>query len=161
METMTYRRSLRWIVLLSCAIFVAGCSRNSKTVAAQWSELHLAARDGRTARVEELIASGSDVNSLEPNYGVTPLHLAAGQNREETVRALLRRGANPNIRDTRFGATPLHGASHRGFYGVAKALLDAGADPNIRDSGGMTPLDRAREAKLSGLETLLEEAMGN
>ncbi|MHC4101750.1 MAG: ankyrin repeat domain-containing protein, partial [Planctomycetota bacterium] len=78
--------------------------------------LHLAALDGDTARVLELLESGADVDapieSLEnrsAEWGGTPLHVAAAAGQAETARLLLDRGADVNRANER-GATPLHKA---------------------------------------------------
>src|SRR6266581_8006491 len=59
-----------------------------------------AARKGKTAQVETLLAHGADVEMRDKN-GRTPLMLAAQYGRTATVKLLLAKGARPDARDAR------------------------------------------------------------
>ena len=59
-----------------------------------------AARKGKTAEVEALLAKGADLEMRDKN-GRTPLMLAAQYGRTATVKLLLAKGARPDARDAR------------------------------------------------------------
>ena len=105
------------------------------------SPLQLAAYNGRTNEVEQLLAKGADPNALDKEYGWTPLHAAAAGGHLPVVRLLLARGAKVNALDKR-GATPLECAA-RGHTAVVRLLLDHGADPNLAGHPCCRPLRTA------------------
>jgi Ankyrin repeats (3 copies) len=59
-----------------------------------------AAKKGKTAEVETLLAKGADLEMHDKN-GRTPLMLAAQYGRTATVKLLLAKGARPDARDAR------------------------------------------------------------
>jgi len=69
-----------------------------------WTALHAAASDGRTAIAKVLLEHGADVNRQSDN-GNTPLHLAALWEHYETAKLLLASGADVTIRNEN-GETP-------------------------------------------------------
>jgi ankyrin repeat protein len=87
-----------------------------------------AARIGDAQTVEQLLASGADVNAPD-DQGMTPLWVAAGNDRADIVRLLIERGADVNASGKR-GRTPLHVAFHYGYAGIARLLIEKGADMN-------------------------------
>ncbi len=87
-----------------------------------------AARIGDAQTVEQLLASGADVNAPD-DQGMTPLWVAAGNGRADIVRLLIERGADVNASGKR-GRTPLHVAFHYGYAGIARLLIEKGADMN-------------------------------
>ncbi|KAG2500585.1 hypothetical protein HYH03_001353 [Edaphochlamys debaryana] len=92
--------------------------------------LLLAARDGRTALVEALLAPGAELEAAHPN-DARPLHMAAHEGHAGVIRALLEAGAQKDAvrRVYMAGAMqPLHLAIRRNHLMAAKALLEAGAD---------------------------------
>jgi len=100
--------------------------------AARYPALAVAARLGRLALVDRLLAAGAD-----PDVGdialdeASPLHQAARGGHADVARRLLAAGANPDKRNAR-GFTALHLAALYGRPAVAVVLLDAGTDPAIR-----------------------------
>ena len=109
--------------------------------------LLLAARDGRVASVEALIAAKADVNAADPN-GMTPLLLALTNNQLDVARLLVDKGADVKAADW-YGRTPLwaaveirnldmrSGATENGVdrdaaLRVIEAILARGVDVNAR-----------------------------
>ena len=120
--------------------------------------LMAAARRGRKAAVDFLIAHGANVNatSIGPN-GATPLTRASGApgDRADIVAVLLSHGARVNDPDAS-GANALWWAVSRGSLRTVRMLLDHGAD--LRHGGGrdaMTPLHVAVTAGNEDLTDLL------
>ncbi len=87
----------------------------------------VAAINGQTEVVEELLNRGMDVNLHPPGsdfagIGGTALHWAARNNRRATVDLLLERGADPNVRDDVFELTPAGWAAWFGHDDLMQAL---------------------------------------
>jgi ankyrin repeat protein len=97
-----------------------------------------AAKSGRTAAIERLVALGADVDA-DPYRG-TPLTWAAVNGHADAVGRLLFLGADPNRRGTfggpdhGEGVTALQLAAQAGRVETARALVAAGADPSLRDT---------------------------
>eukprot|EP00976_Prorocentrum_cordatum_P101747 1192772-Prorocentrum_minimum.AAC.2 len=109
----------------------------------------------RTPVIEELLASGADVDLYTTHpYGQTPL-LGAIRNRccLGLVRALLAAGAEVNRARKSDGATPLFVAAQVGFSEAVEALLDHGADVNQRTN---MSTNGAPYADMSPLSALVE-----
>ena len=106
--------------------------------------LHDAAADGDVERVQQLIAAGEDVNTVDED-GDTPLHNATLRGHLAVVQTLCDAGVNVNIKDGMVGATALHWAVGRGYLEVVKTLLAAQANLEARDLLGETPLFWAAE----------------
>ena len=105
----------------------------------------MAALNGHTACVEQLIAAGADPNKAHSTKGVTPLWMAAMNGDEAVVARLLAPGAgtDPNQARTDDGATPLYIAAQKGREAVVAQLLalGVGTDPNqAKTDSGATPL---------------------
>ena len=81
-----------------------GADVNGSAPGTNWTALHAAASDNRTAIARVLLEHGADVNRQSSN-GNTPLHLAAKWNRIETAKLLLASGADVTIRNEN-GETP-------------------------------------------------------
>ncbi|MGN0821871.1 MAG: ankyrin repeat domain-containing protein [Akkermansia sp.] len=117
------------------------------------TSLQKAAENGQTRRVEQIIARGADVNSLDAE-GRTALDRAAANDRVEIVQSLLNHGANPN-QANRDGMAPLHLAAREGRSASASALLARGAEVNGLDSDGRTPLMYAAYNGFTGVARVL------
>jgi ankyrin repeat protein len=107
-----------------------------------------AARDGRTAEAEQLLAAGADIELADAN-GIRPLLMALLNNQLGVVDLLLKHGADVNADDF-WGRTPLFAAveyrnrdlRHRdlvdapvdraALLDVIKVLIDRGANVNAR-----------------------------
>lgn len=107
------------------------------------TDLHWAARDGRTSAVKKLLAKGADVNCRSKS-GYTPLRDAALHGHKKTVEVLIANGADVNARDYPNKTTALHLAAFAGRVEIVKVLLEAGADANAKNRRGATPVDLAR-----------------
>ena len=88
--------------------------------------LRRAAGAGDLARVTELLAAGTDVNSANA-YGGTALAFACDHGHAAVVDLLLARGADVNVADTYYHATPLAWAVERGHADIVRSLLAKGA----------------------------------
>lgn len=110
-------------------------SRNVKL-----NELSRAIFEHNLAKVQELIASGVNVNNSSTS--MLPLEQAAAYDNTEIVEALLAAGANVNARGGG-RTTALHTAANFGTVEVVRILIAAGADVNARDNLGGTPLYNA------------------
>lgn len=109
-----------------------------------------AAYEGKTEKVQELIAAGADVN--QPDYKKsTALYLAALSGHSEIVRMLLAAGATLNDIN-KFGGFPLAAAASFGYVDIVKMLLAAGADVNLKNQAGETALFKAVESWKKGPE---------
>jgi hypothetical protein len=106
------------------------------------ASLHHAAKIGNLNTVIQILNSGVNVNSRDPN-GLTPLHTASYYRQLPVVRLLLNRGANINARNEN-GQTPLHSAMYEGHLPTVQLLLNRGANIKARTSIGNTPLHIAR-----------------
>jgi ankyrin repeat protein len=110
-----------------------------------------AARDGRLAAAERLVAAGADIELAEVN-GIRPLLMAVLNNKLDVARLLVSKGANVNADDF-WGRTPLwaaveyrnldmnnveqddpkdNGVDRAPILVFIKELIDAGANVNAR-----------------------------
>lgn len=100
-------------------------------------ELLTAAKDGKTARVEELIVHGAPFSA--DWVGTTPLHHCAYYNHIALTEVLLLSGIAQDARN-KVDRTPLHTACQMGNMEIVRMLLAFNADVNNRDMLKMTPL---------------------
>lgn len=100
--------------------------------------LAVAAANGRTDIVAELLTAGSPVNALDAN-GVTPVYLAATNGHEATVDLLLAHGADPNAAGPG-SLPPLWAAVYHGFAGIVARLVRAGAAVDFEYRGKVMPV---------------------
>ncbi len=102
-------------------------------------EILQAAMLGDTAKMRELLADGTDVDT-KGACDRTPLHQAAHHGHTELVELLLEHDANVDVQDS-FGYTPLRRAADSGHIRIAEQLLEHRADVNTTDYGSLhTPL---------------------
>lgn len=92
--------------------------------------------------VQNVIASGGDVNVAIGPKDETALQLAAKSDCPQLVEALLEAGASPDSSSSG-GVTALHMAVDNGTVAVSKLLIESGADVNAEDETGNTPLHYA------------------
>jgi ankyrin repeat protein len=113
--------------------------------------LHLAARGGHTAMVQQLLAAGAPIearqqridNSTDRTQG-TPLHWAAIEGHIGPMIALLDAHAEIDARN-RWYRTPLHCAARFGHLPAVQLLAKRGADKEARRDTNETPLHFAIE----------------
>jgi ankyrin repeat protein len=109
------------------------------------------------------LASGGDVNAIDPRSELPLLHLACEHMNFDAIRALAGAGADVNGKDAA-GQAALHVAVDIDIDSVIQAngstmtfettrlLLSLGADPTISDSQGKTPRDWAENFGPNALE---------
>jgi ankyrin repeat protein len=125
--------------------------------------LHLAARpqakvsDETCAEiVEKLIAKGADVNSKNPQQGLTPLHIAARRGRCKAAELLVAGGANVNAMDN-IGHTPLFYAKEKFTPGekdtkVIELLQKHGAAESLYDAAATGDLNQVMQLISDGAD---------
>lgn len=107
------------------------------------TDLHYAAAEGRSEKVDELIAERADA-ALADGHGMTPLHFAGQENHPEIAESLLDAGAPVDAQD-QHGNTPLWKAVFgcAGDGDLIALLRAAGADPRRANHHGTSPLQLA------------------
>ena len=105
------------------------------------SLLCLAAREGYSSIVEELLRVGADVNAVSAGYG-TALQAASCNGHDLIVEILLKAGALVNLIGGEYG-TALQAASFFSQDSTIKLLLGAGADVNLIGGKYRTALQAA------------------
>jgi hypothetical protein len=113
--------------------------------------LHIAAAAYRASMIQELLASGADVNARN-RRGAEPLHYAADgipgastwnpEAQRGAIQALLQAGADPNALDKN-GVAPLHRAVRTRCSAAVEALIEGGADTSLPNKRGSTARDLA------------------
>ena len=139
-----FKNKFPYLLLLLC--LGTGCSSlglNNEDAKHYFSDpkvqqLVQAAQSGDESTINELVASGVDVNA-QGTGNTTPLIWAMKAHNYRGVEALLANGANPNQR-YEHGYTPLWFAAGGNDLTLLEMLLKKGGDPNIWVDRGMTPL---------------------
>ena len=140
------------ICLLSVILLIALCGCGDPAI-------HVAAYDGKTQDLKNLIAKGENVNLRNADKR-TPLHYAAQEGHIDIVRLLIENGAEVNAKDTG-GWTPLHLSCHTDRIESTRILIEKGADVNIRSSNYWTPLHSACAESNTKFAKLLIEKGAN
>lgn len=122
-----FRKSLIISVVLISSIFPQ-----------QFHQLADAVIQKDTAKTEQLLKSGVDINTQHPTTGTTVLMIASSYYYyDDLVKYLISKGANVNLKDNE-GKTALLWASNNSLPN-AKILVNYGAKVNEAADDGMTP----------------------
>lgn len=103
--------------------------------------LHAAAREGRTAMMELMLAYGADIERPDGD-GRTPLHTAAAEGQKEFALFLIGRGAKIDAVDN-LQRQPLASAAREGHRDCVEIFLDKGAEVSAKDRDGATAFHHA------------------
>ncbi|TRY77962.1 hypothetical protein TCAL_08622 [Tigriopus californicus] len=124
------------------------------------SVLHIAAQNGRTDIIDDLVLNDADVNKGN-NHKNTALHLAAQNGWTEIAEKLLKhRRIKVNFADFH-GNTALHLAAQNGQLGVTRHLIEAEADLDRKNTHRHVPLHLAAQNGHFELSQLLAAAGAN
>jgi uncharacterized protein len=116
------------LALLAQAIASAQVAPTSTEVT-RYAGLHAAAHQGDVARIEQLAAAKTDLNSRD-GYGRTPLHVATFARQRDAIRALVKAGARLDILENdRYDAVTI--ASVADDEGTLRVLLQLGASAKL------------------------------
>ena len=96
----------------------------------QQTALHIAAYDGHTAIVQDLLNARAQTEVYDSTYKSTPLHHAAIQGHSHIVQLLLNARANTKAVN-QFGETALQLAVKHDHFDVARRLVIAGAEVTV------------------------------
>jgi uncharacterized protein len=138
-----------WVIGIGLFVWLRPTFKHGK-------ELLRAVESGQTARVQELLRQGANLQ-VRDREGNTALAIAAYYDRAEIAEALLARGADPNVRGLN-GLTPLMRAAENGNVDVARVLLKYGAKVNAQGLTGETALSLATGELRKPVAELLRQA---
>lgn len=130
-------------VLAGRAKIVRLLTVHAKNVPQSKHNLWKASAGGDLSAIKTALENGSDLNALDPQFGIPPLGWAAINGQTAAVKLLLEKGANINNRH-RDGSTALHSAAFLGRIETVKLLLEKGADINARSNDGSLPINTAQ-----------------
>lgn len=120
--------------------------------------IYEAAATGQTPRLRALIAANPALVNTHSVDGFTPLGFAVFFGHPEAVDALLNAGADVNLASIEsMKVAPLASASAAGQYAIAKKLIAHGANVNTRASNDFTPLHESAASGRIEFATLLLE----
>ena len=124
----------------------------------QQTALHLAASNGHSSIVGDLIKA-PDVNlNVRNEDGNTPLDVAVMSGREQSAQLLIDAGADINISDNK-QRTALHMAACNGYNDIVDALIKRpDVSLNVRNENGDTPLNVAADNGRAASARLLIDA---
>ncbi|XP_073109533.1 uncharacterized protein [Elaeis guineensis] len=121
------------------------------------TSLHVAATDGHTEIVREILRVRPDFVWKIDGQGCYPIHLASSKGRLEIIREFLRVDPNLCSATDKHGMTPLHIASSKGYLEVTREFLRIDTELcNAVDEDGKTPLHLAT---IKGFVAILHEIL--
>lgn len=113
-----------------------------------------ATRGGNIKEMQDFLAQGGDVNTIDPDYDMTLLMSAVKNKKPEIVKILIAKGADVNGK-SKNGMTPLMYAANIGDINIFKLLIAGGANANARTNYGSTLLMKASEGGNSEIVNFL------
>ena len=134
----------------AAALMFAAKEGHAETVKLLNSKLLSVAKAGDTAKVEQLLKNGADVNT-ETEKGTTALMFAASGGHTETVKALIKEGADVNAKNE-YGGTALLLATYGGHTEIVELLKQVEANNGDINS---KLLSAAKAGDTSAVEQLL------
>ena len=111
-----------------------------------YSEMHQAALRGEVAKMQQLIAMGTDVTAADENFQQTALHFACLKGQTECAQMLLENGADVNALNFR-NRTPLHNACLHRHLGCVRLMIENGGNMDAVDQWELTPRMSASNCK--------------
>ena len=123
------------------------------------NSLQLAAQNGKSSEVKQLLQSGADINRFSSTHG-TALAAAAKNGHLALVQQLLDNGANAKARNGNFG-TALHLAVAGGHEAVVSLLLKNGSYVDDRSGGKASALHQAVQNGHEAIVNLLLQYKAN
>ena len=120
------------------------------------SELYDAARVGNNERVDQLLASGTNVDQ-RGTHQWTPLAVAIFQGHLDTAEKLLNAGANPAAQDDK-GITPLMWAASRGHTDLLAKMIARHPPLDTQDRRGFTAVYIAADQRRPDAYKVLADA---
>jgi len=108
--------------------------------------LLVAARDGRTEIVRELLRAGADVNVVDWQFKGAPVHKATYNGNPEILGMLAAHpGIDLDVQGQINGYTPIHDALWHGYTECAEMLVETGVRLDLRGHDGKRPVDVAAD----------------
>jgi uncharacterized protein len=143
------KRIIKIFLIAGIILFV----KSFELLPQQFNQLADAVIEKDTAKIEQLLQSGVDINTQHPTSGTTVLMIASSYYYyDDMVDFLIRKGANVNLKDSE-GKTALLWASSNSLEN-AKILVSNGAKVNEAANDGMTPFLQATLGVSSGKVTM-------
>jgi len=124
--------------------------------------LHLAAMNGHSVVIRQLIAKGVNVETLyksECGVSATPLTLAIEFKQPEAAIELIEAGADIEVKNPG-GYTPLLASLALGLTDVAKQLIKSGCNVNAQTNDHEDALQLALKAGNSEIANIIKEIKG-
>jgi hypothetical protein len=133
-------QSKAWLAATAATILVIGYIYSQNEIfntARSGEHLIKAGEQGRIARMKQLLAAGTNVETVIGGWSPLTRSVLFGQ--VQAVELLLAAGADVNRQDRHVGSALYLAVATRNLD-IAKKLLDHGADPNTVPEWGETPL---------------------
>lgn len=120
------------------------------------SLLTVAASEGHTKVVNDILIKNRDIINDAESDGYTALHLAIEHEHTEIINILLKYPIDPN-RKNKDDFTPLYSAIKKGYLEIVERLLDLGADCNILSREGKALHIAAKYGQPNIIELLIKK----
>ncbi|MGD0465124.1 MAG: ankyrin repeat domain-containing protein [Gammaproteobacteria bacterium] len=130
---------------------------NNTIVGGSW--LYVAAANGDSKKVQQLIQANTDVNSTSCD-NISALWVAAKNGHTKVVNLLINANANIDNPDND-GSSPLWIAAQNGHFKIVELLINANANVNMPHQSGATPVYIATQNNHTKIVDLLIKANAN